>query len=168
MKTLPCAAIPDRVPEDKALWRTSRQLWPMRLATSTTGQACSRKHTAHSGWWLTSPTRDWHQQKGQQKSKAAKTDTDSAMSSLRRELHVALSSGPFAVRRLGRRCDAEGRLANRCLSEASFDSQPRRRAAPSAVARTARRLFPSPFWPLKKGTPEGCSLAEPPHQARRS
>jgi len=26
-------------------------------------------------------------------------------------------------------------------------------AAPSAVARPDRRLFPSPFWPLKKGTP---------------
>jgi hypothetical protein len=61
--------------------------------------------------------------------------------------------GPLAVRRLGRRCDAEGRLANRCLSEASCDSRPRRRASPSAAARAARRLFPSPFWPVKKGTP---------------
>jgi hypothetical protein len=61
-------------------------------------------------------------------------------------------SGPLAVRRLGRQCDAEGRFANRCLSEASFDSRPRREALPSAAARSARRLFSSPFWPVKKGT----------------
>jgi hypothetical protein len=66
--------------------------------------------------------------------------------------------GPFAVRRLGRLCAAKGLFANRCLSEviadvrASSDSRPRSRAAPSAAARTARRLFPSPFWPVKKGT----------------
>jgi hypothetical protein len=71
---------------------------------------------------------------------------------------AGLFSGPFAVRRLGRRCDAEGDVANRCLSEAitdvraSCDSRPRREAAPSAAARAARRLFPSPFWPVKKGT----------------
>jgi hypothetical protein len=69
-----------------------------------------------------------------------------------------LFSRPFAVRRLGRRCAAEGLRANRCLSEviadgrASSDSRPRREASPSAAARTARRLFPSPFWPVKKGT----------------
>jgi hypothetical protein len=31
-------AIPDRVPADKSLCRASRGLWPMRLATSTTGE----------------------------------------------------------------------------------------------------------------------------------
>jgi hypothetical protein len=43
----------------------------------------------------------------------------------------------------------------------SFDSRPRRRAAPSAAARRVRRLFPSPFWPVKKGTPERRPPAPP-------
>jgi hypothetical protein len=82
--------------------------------------------------------------------------------------------GPFAVRRLGRTCDAEGLFANRCLSEAiadvraSCDSQPRRRAAPSAAARPARRLFPSPFWPVKKGTSRRVIPAGSLQQSRRS
>jgi hypothetical protein len=80
---------------------------------------------------------------------------------------VNVCPGPLAVRSLGRLCAAEGRFANRYLSEAiadvrasprddpsgPCDSRPRSRAAPSAAARVARRLFPSPFWPVKKGTP---------------
>jgi hypothetical protein len=70
--------------------------------------------------------------------------------------------GPLAVRRLGRWCDAEGCLANRCLSEAiadvrasprddpsgPSDSRPRRRAAPSAAARPARRRERSALVPV--------------------
>jgi len=58
---------------------------------------------------------------------------------------------------------AAGRRANRCLSDAGAspqddppgpsDSLPRCRAEPPDAARTDRRLFPSPFWPVKKGTP---------------
>jgi hypothetical protein len=73
-----------------------------------------------------------------------------------------LFSGPFAVRRLGRRCAAEGVLANRCLSEViadvrasprddppgPSDSRPRREASPSAVARTARRRERSELVPV--------------------
>jgi hypothetical protein len=86
-------------------------------------------------------------------------------------------SGPFAVRRLGRFCAAEGLFANRCLSEAiadvrasprddpsgPSDSRPRRGAGPSAAARPARRLFPSPFWPVKKGTSRPDHYTEKKH-----
>ena len=41
------------------------------------------------------------------------------------------------------------------------DSWPRRRAGSSAEARPARRLFPSPFWPVKKGTPRRRSQHQP-------
>jgi len=64
--------------------------------------------------------------------------------------------GPLAVRRLGRRCDAEGLCANRCLSEdiadvrGSCDSRPRRRASPSAAARAAGG-FSAPFLAGQKG-----------------
>ena len=67
--------------------------------------------------------------------------------------------GPFAVRRLGRPCDAEGRVANRCVSEASCDSRPRREAGPSAAARSVRRLLPSPFRPVTKGASRQVLLA---------
>jgi hypothetical protein len=58
------------------------------------------------------------------------------------------SPRPFAVRRLGRLCPVEGRIANR-----ETDSWPRHGSEPSAAARPAGRLFPFPFWPVKKGTP---------------
>jgi hypothetical protein len=75
---------------------------------------------------------------------------------------AGLFSGPFAVRRLGRRCDAEGGVANRCLSEAiadvrasprddpsgPSDSRPRRKASPSAAARAARRRERSELVPV--------------------
>jgi hypothetical protein len=66
------------------------------------------------------------------------------------------NSGPLAVRRLGRLCAAEGRVANRAT-----DSWPRSGAGASAAARAARRLFPSPFWPVKKGTPHSRSQHQP-------
>jgi hypothetical protein len=65
-----------------------------------------------------------------------------------------LFPGPFAVRRLGRPCPAEGGFANRCLSEviadvrASCDSRPRRGAGASAAARTARRRERSELVPV--------------------
>jgi hypothetical protein len=40
-----CTAIPDQIREDDTLPRTGRWLWPMRLATSTTGQASHQPAT---------------------------------------------------------------------------------------------------------------------------
>jgi hypothetical protein len=58
--------------------------------------------------------------------------------------------GPFAVRRLGRRCAAAGHVANRAT-----DSWPRRGAEPSAAARPARRRERS------KQVPVGAAFSAP-------
>jgi hypothetical protein len=120
------AAIPDQLREDDTLPRTGRWRWPMRLATSTTGQASHQ------------PATKWDKNRPLPRPFCPFSSPTSS---------ADLFPGPFAVRRLGRPCNAEGLCANR-----ETDSRPRRGAEPSAAARPARRLFPSPFWPVKKGT----------------